>query len=317
MAIRRAPGMDHGHYPYAPLPERPALRWPEGARVALWVLIHLEYWELEPPADAVRDARLVNEFGNFFPDYRTYSQREYGNRVGIFRILELFDRYRIKATVAANASALARYPYLVEECLRRGWEIAAHGSHATRMITSRMSEAEERGHIADAIAAVERAAGMRPRGWLGQDFGESARTPQLLAEAGIEYVMDWANDDQPYLMTTRPPLVALPNQVEWDDVQLFWLRRVETWRYPALVGEAFETLHAEGAGSGRSFGVSLHPWLFGMAHRIRYLDEALKRITAADAVWQASAGEIAAWYRGQAGAAPPHPHPLTPSPSSG
>lgn len=294
MSTRR-PGMDHPHYPFSALPSRPPLAWPDGARVAFWVLLHLEHWELTPPADAVRDARFVSEFGNFAPDYRTWSQREYGNRVGIFRILDVLDRHGIKASVAAGAAACALYPGLIEECRRRNYEFIAHGSYATRLISSRMSEAEERAAIGESIAAVERATGRRPRGWLGQDHGESARTPGLLAEAGIDYVLDWANDDQPYAMTVGRPMIAIPNQVEWDDIQLFWIRRVDSWRYPALVGEAFEVLYEEGARSGRSFVISLHPWLFGMAQRIRYLDEALDRLAGRPAVWQATAGEIAAW----------------------
>jgi len=293
---RRAPGMDNPYYPYWPLPKRPRLQWPGGGRVAFWVLLHLEYWELDPPESAYRDPRFVGEFGSYFPDYRSWTQRDYGNRVGVFRVLELLDRYNLKVTVAANSSALERYPYLVAELKRRGCEFAAHGSHATRMITSRMSEEEERALIRHSIAAVERATGTRPTGWLGQDYGESARTPRLLAEAGLDYVMDWPNDDQPYRMTVGRPFVAIPNHAEWDDVQLLWLRRVGMATYAKLVGEAFAALHEEGARSGRIFGLSLHPWLIGMAHRIRYLDEALRQIAGYREVWQATAGEIAAWY---------------------
>lgn len=293
---RRAPGMDQPHYPYWPLPSRPVLKWPQCARVAFWVLLHLEYWELDPPEDAVRDPRFVGEFGSYFPDYRSWTQRDYGNRVGIFRVLELLDRYQLKVTVAANSAALERYPYLVAELKRRGYEFAAHGSHATRMITSRMGEAEERALIATSIETVERATGTRPTGWLGQDYGESERTPQLLAEAGLDYVMDWPNDDQPYRMTLGKPFVSIPNHAEWDDVQLLWLRRVGMPTYAKVLGEAFATLHEEGASSGRVFGLSLHPWLIGMAHRICYLEEALRHIAGHRDVWQATAGEIAAWY---------------------
>jgi peptidoglycan/xylan/chitin deacetylase (PgdA/CDA1 family) len=293
---RHAPGMDHSLYPYSPMPARPVLAWPQGARVAFWVLLHLEYWELDAPEGALRDPRFVGEFGSYFPDYRSWTQRDYGNRVGIFRVLELLDRYQLKVTVAANSSALERYPYLVAELKRRGYEFAAHGSHATRMITSRMSEAEERAAIASSIEAVERATGRRPTGWLGQDYGESERTPQLLAEAGLDYVMDWPNDDQPYRMTVGKPFVSIPNHAEWDDVQLLWLRRVGMQTYAKVLGEAFDALHEEGAQSGRLFGLSLHPWLIGMAHRIGYLDQALRHIAGHRDVWQATSGEIAAWY---------------------
>ena len=162
MRERRDPGMDHGFYGFSPMPSRPTLHWPNGARIAFWILLHFEYWELDPPTAAYRDPRLDGELGSIFPDYRNYSQREYGHRVGIFRVLEVLDRYRLKATVAANAAACERYPYLVEGFRRRGWEFAAHGTHATRMITSRMTEAEERAVIAESVAAVERATGDRP-----------------------------------------------------------------------------------------------------------------------------------------------------------
>lgn len=294
MSARIPAGMDHAHYRYSPIDRRPRLDWPEGRKIAFWVMLHLEYWELDPPESAHRDPRYVGEFGSYFPDYRTWTQREYGNRVGIFRVLDLLDRHNIRATVALNASAAERYPYLVEQCRRRGCEFVGHGSHATRMLTSKLGETEERALIASSLDAVQRATGVRPRGWLGQDYGESARTPMLLAEAGLDYVCDWPNDDQPYPMTVGRPFVSLPAQPEWDDVQLMWLRRVATSRYADVAAEAFETLREEG---GRVFCLSLHPWLIGMAHRIKYLDIALQRIGTHDGTWQATAGEIVDWYR--------------------
>ncbi len=180
------------------------------------------------------------------PDYRTWTQRDYGNRVGIFRVLDVLDRYQIRAGVAVNALAAERYPYLVEQFKKRNYEFIAHGHSANRMITSKMSEAEERAEIAEAIAAIDKAAGVRPKGWLGQDYGESQRTPKLLADAGLDYVLDWPNDDQPYPMKVGKKFVSLPSQPEWDDVQQLWLRRINTTRYPDLVGEAFELMHQEG-----------------------------------------------------------------------
>jgi allantoinase len=293
--------MDHHLYRYSALPQRPKLEWPNGARVAFHVTLYIEHWELTPPPGSVKDLRFLSEFGPFEPDYRTWTQREYGNRVGIFRILEVLDRHRIRASVAIGASACERYPALVAEVTKRGWEVLAHGTHATRIISSKMTDAEQRAYIATSIDAVTRAAGTAPKGWLGQDQGEAANTPALLAEAGIDYLVDWSNDDQAYVM--QPELISIPHQMEWDDIVLFWLRRVETWRYPALVEEAARTLVAEGAASGRNLGLSIHPWLFGMAHRIRYLDEALTRIRAIDGLWQATTGEIARWSRPRLGPA--------------
>ncbi len=296
MHERRGPGMDHPHYPFSAAPARPVLHWPDAARVALWVVIHLEHWEIDAPPDAVRDRRLDGELGSYYPDYLNFSRREYGNRVGVFRVLDVLDRHRIKATVAANAAACQRYPRLVDAFAQRGYEFAAGGTHAMRMITSLMPEHEERATIASAIEAIRVATGCRPRGWIGQDYGESTRTPRLLAEAGLEYVGDWPNDDQPYRMTVGRPLVSLPCQAEWDDIQMLKLRRMPQPRYPELVEAAFRTLHQEGAGSGRTFCLSIHPWILGQPHRIRYLDEALERIAAFGAVWQATAGDIARWF---------------------
>ena len=290
-----APGMDNPWYDYSPFPARPKLAWPGNARVGFFVLLHLEYWELIPDESSHRDPRHVGEFGSFVPDYRTWTQREYGNRAGIFRVLDVLDRYQVRAGVAVNAVAAERYPYLVEQFRKRRYEFIAHGHSANRMITSKMGEAEERAEIAGCLDAIEKAAGVRPAGWLGQDYGESQRTPGLLAEAGIEYVLDWPNDDQPYVMKTAPaPLVSLPNQPEWDDVQQVILRRIPLPRYADMVGEAFEVLHQEG---GQVFNLSVHPWVMGVPHRIKYLDEALRRVERFGNVWQATPGEIAAHYR--------------------
>lgn len=287
-------GMDNPWYDYSPFPKRPRLAWPKNARVASFVLLHLEYWELVPDETSLKDPRHVGELGSYTPDYRTWTQRDYGNRVGIFRVLDVLDRYQVRAGVAVNALAAERYPYLIEQFKKRKYEFIAHGHSANRMISSKMSEAEEKAEIASSIAAIEKAAGIRPTGWLGQDYGESQRTPQLLADAGLDYVLDWPNDDQPYPMKVGKKFVSMPNQPEWDDVQQLMIRRISTTRYPDLVADAFELLHKEG---GQVFNLSIHPWLMGMAHRIKYLDEALRRIERFGNVWQATPGEIARHYR--------------------
>jgi peptidoglycan/xylan/chitin deacetylase (PgdA/CDA1 family) len=287
------PGMDNPWYDYSPFPQRPKLTWPKNARVAICVVLPLEYYELLPAEDSIRDSRFVGEFGNYHPDYRTWTQREYGNRTGIFRVMDVLDRYQVRAGVAVNAMAAERYPYLIEQFRKRKYEFIAHGTSANRLISSKMTEAQEKTEIATSIAAVEKAAGVTPKGWAGQEYGESQRTPQLLADAGLDYVLDWPNDDQPYPMKVGRKFVSMPNQPEWDDVQQLWLRRINTTRYPDIVGDAFELLHKEG---GQVFSLSVHPWLMGMPHRIRYLDEALRRIERFGNIWQATPGEIAQHY---------------------
>lgn len=298
-----APGMDHAHYAFRAAPSAPRLRWPGGAPIAFFVLLHLEAWEITPPEGAHRDPRFSGEFPAFHPDLRAWSQREYGNRVGIFRVLEVLDRFGITPAVALSSASARLHPELVAECRSRGAEFLAHGSFATRLITARMSAAEEQNFIAESRDAVAAATGSVPQGWVSQDQSESARTPALLAEAGFDHVLDWPNDDRPYLMGPYAgrTLVSLPVQPEWDDVAMMWLKRMAPARWAEAAAAAFATLHAEGEDSGTLFQLSLHPWVAGQAHRIRYLSELLAAILGRPKVWRAMPSAIAAAYRAQGG----------------
>ncbi len=293
---RHGPGYDHSHYDWKPSTKRAPIDWPEGAKIAVSAYVYLEYMELDPPADAVADPRFAGALGSFYPDFQNYSRREFGNRVGIFRVLDILERYGFRVTICANAMAAARYPYIVERCLNAGHRFAAHGWSLNRMLSSKMNDTEERQHIADCLGSLERSLGFKPVGWAGQDYGESERTPQLLADAGLDYVLDWPNDDEPYMMHTTPSLVSLPNQSEWDDAQLFAVRRVDSWRYPEIIGSAFDQLASEG---GRMLGLGVHPWIFGQAHRIKYLEQAVEIIAKGSGVWFAHAEDIANSYRAQ------------------
>ncbi|HUA52683.1 MAG TPA: polysaccharide deacetylase family protein [Candidatus Sulfotelmatobacter sp.] len=283
-------GMDHALYPYSSIAARPRLAWPRGARLAVCINLYFETFAYDPRPGSVPDPRWKDRFEH---DCRMYTWYEYGNRVGIFRILALLDKHGLKATVAANALACARFPYLVDAFRRRGYEFAAHGTAANEMITARLSEAAERRALAEAIAQVETATGTRPEGWISQDYAASLRAPRILSELGIRYVADWPNDEQPYLMSGVPGLVSIPNYSEWDDVRLLWDRRLQMPRYPEIVGEAFERLYEDGAASGRFFSLNIHPWLLGAAHRIAYLERVVERIAAAPNIWFATGREIA------------------------
>jgi peptidoglycan/xylan/chitin deacetylase (PgdA/CDA1 family) len=297
----RSPGMDHAHYPFRTLPDAPHFAWPDGARIALTVTLMLDYWELEPrPGNATPDPRIVSPLGKFFPDWLTWSHREYGARVGIFRVLDVLDRFGLTPSVALGSAAAQRYPELVDELMRRNACFMAHGSHATRRITSRMTGAEERAFIAEARDAVAAATGATPVGWCGQDFNESAHTPALLAEAGFAYTTDWPNDDRPYWLGPYDGrhLLALPPQPEWNDLECMWLRRVSAPVWADGIAEAFAMLHDEGGGA---FNLTLHPWIAGQAHRIRYLRDAMQRILGKPGIWRTTTDELARVASGQAG----------------
>ena len=291
---QRGPGMDHAHYPFRALPDGPAFQWRDGARIALTVTLMVDHWELLPPANAHPDPRIVSPLGRFNPDWLTWSQRAYGNRVGIFRILDVLDHFAITPSVALGSEAAKRFPELVDELSRRNACFMAHGDFATRRITSKMTEIEEREFIERARDAVATATGDAPIGWCGQDFNESFDTPSRLIEAGFQYTTDWANDDRPYLLDGK--LLSLPPQPEWNDLECMRLRGVTAPIWADTVAEAFAVLHQE---AGSVFNLTLHPWIAGQPHRIRWLREALSRILGKRGIWRTTTDELALAARAQ------------------
>ncbi len=282
-------GYDHALHPFAPQPARPDFRWPGDRRVALYLLLHLEHTEIVPPEGTPRDPRFRGAFFTGTPDWHGYSYRAYGNRIGIWRILDLLDALQLPASVAVNLMAAQRHPEIVAACRARGYEPVAHGISASRMMTSRLTEAEEAAQIAlvrDGLGKIWPGA----TGWLGQDHGATAATTRLLAEAGFAYSLDWANDEEPYAHASG--LLALPPPGEWDDVQTLWLRRVPVTRWPAMVRDALDRLLVEPRG-GRVLGLGIHPWMLGAPHRIRYLRESLEDVAARADLHIATAGDLA------------------------
>ena len=294
MPGHRGYGMDHSLYDWSPITRRPPLRWPDGARVALCVIVNLEHYEWVPPQKS-----YIPRFP--YPDMRNFSQREYGNRVGVFRVMDALDKHGIRATVALDATVAENYPFLVEECRKRGWEFIGHGQTANQYITSEMSEEQERGYIHTSIEAVARATGQRPVGWLGPGYSESPRTPDLLAQEGIRYLCDWPNDDQPYAMKAAGGrLYSLPVTMDLDDVTMLVDHRAPVMRYASLVRETFDVLHREGDETGRMMVLNLHPWLIGQPYRSKYLEQALAYVSGHKDVWKATGTEIIDWYAANA-----------------
>jgi allantoinase len=298
-ATRGKVGMDHEHYKWSPIIKRPKLKWPKGARVALAVVVNVEHMEWNPPEGHYQVAGL---YSRGLPDIRVTSHREYGKRVGVYRLLDVLEKHGMPATVSMDALTAQNYPYLVKHCIERGCEIIAHGVSLSRMITSQMSEAEERKEIKTAIDAVEKATGKAPLGWFGPEYGESHRTPQLLAEAGIRYVCDWVNDEQPYPMTTKKgELYALPMNLDLDDDFALRERKYPMDEYSKLLVDAFDTMHKDGSETGRVLTLNLHAWTSGQPFRTYYLDQALGRMMGKGSVWAATGREIIEWYRKEAG----------------
>ena len=297
MPAERKPGMDHPHYDWSPIATRRPLRWPDGARVALCVIVNLEHYEWKPPADAYMSPTLPGGSGRrAFPEMLAFSQREYGNRVGLFRVMQIMDSYGIRGTVAMDAMVAHNYPFIVQECKKRRWEFIGHGIAVNRMITSRMTEDQERQYIRESIEAVTRATGEAPQGWLGPEYGESTITPRLPASEGIRYLCDWPNDEQPYRMKVPVgQMYSLPINADLDDTYTHWGRLIPIMRYSQMIQEAFDKLYEDGAQSGRLLVLNLHPWLIGQPFRSKYLDEALAYVCRHHGVWKATGREIVEW----------------------
>ena len=299
MPAERRFGMDHEHYSWSPLSTRGTLRWPDNARLALSVVVTLEHMEWLPPEGSFQAGNLAGgSSARPFPDYARISHREYGHRVGIYRILDVLERHGIRPTVAMDALTASNYPYLVRHCLERGCEIIGHGISVSRMITGNMSEEEERQYIRESMDAVAEATGVSPTGWMGPEYGESERTPRLLGEAGIRYLCDWANDEQPYALNVPVgELYALPVMLELDDVVAMAHRKVTVDRYATMLRESFDEMYDNGSTNGRAMVMSLHPWLIGQPFRIGSLDDALGHMMRRQGVWAASGAEVVDWYR--------------------
>ena len=304
MAPKRDYGMDHAHYRWSPIIDREPLNWPRGARVAFCVIINLECLDWIPPEGSYQAPLLYTHLAPIqrpLPESWTMAIREYGHRVGVFRLLDLLEKYGIRPTVSMDALTACRCPYLVRYCLDHGCEIIAHGLGVSRMITSRMSEDEERRYIAQTIDAVEIATGSRPKGWHGPEYGESAHTPQLLAELGIRYLCDWANDEQPYRMTTATgELYALPVMIELDDVFALRDRHYRVDDYARQIVEAIDVMRCDATESGRVFVLNLHAWMSGQPFRIRFLTDAIAHIMSQVDIWTATGAEIIEAYSQQA-----------------
>jgi peptidoglycan/xylan/chitin deacetylase (PgdA/CDA1 family) len=279
------------HLDYLPSIDRPTLRWPNGARLAFWISPNVEHYEYRPSFDGQRNPYPRSPY----PDVQQYSNYDYGNRVGFWRMLEVLDRHEVPCTVSLNLSVLSLYPEIRTEILARKWEVMTHGFYNTQYVTT-FSEDQERAFIHQNIDVVARLAGQRLKGMLGPAVTDTDRTSNLLAEAGLTYHCDWVHDDQPSPINVgRGRLVSVPYSMDTNDGMVY--------RYPCppeyfadICKAQFDRLYLEGAASGQVMCVALHPFLIGRPQRIRVLDDILGYVRSHDDVWFTTAGEIAEYF---------------------
>jgi peptidoglycan/xylan/chitin deacetylase (PgdA/CDA1 family) len=299
---RRQTGMDQPHAVWDPLPLRPPLRWPGGRTLAVVPLINLEVYEDPLPEGWAQIHSVGGGLIRDFPNISRVSTREYGHRVGIFRLLEALRARDIRPTVAIDVLTAELYPQLVAALRDAGSEFVAHGISVTRPISGRMHVEDERSYIAETLERLD-ACGIHPTGWFGPEYGESSVTPQLLGEAGLGFVCDWANDEQPYRMTTPGKLVALPLWADFDDQTVLVNRMCNLDMFEDHFRKALDQLARDGARSGRVFHYCVRPWVSGASFRIAMFERVLDHALGLPGIWTPTAGEVVeAWRAASKGA---------------
>jgi len=283
---------EHERFPYSAIVDRKPLRWPKGARVAVWVIPNIEHFLFDRPSTSVSHVTT-----SLVPDVLNYSWRDYGVRVGVWRMMEIMERHGVRGTVALNSDVCDRYPRILEEGNRLKWEWMGHGTNNSTLI-NKQSEAEERKLIKHVVGTITKAAGVRPRGWLSPALSESHRTLDILAENKIEYVANWVNDEQPYPMRVKSgTMISIPYSVEVNDIPAFLDGKKSGETFGQMICDQFDVLYEDGAKTGRVMAISLHPFLIGHPHRSKYFAQALAHVTSRQEVWLATGSEIVDWYR--------------------
>lgn len=277
---------------YSPIITRPRITWPDGARVAVWVAPNIEHYEfVPPPSPSGRNPwpRVPH------PDIQQYSFRDYGNRVGVWRMTDLLDEFGVRATVSLNMAVLQHYPEIAELIRSRNWVVMSHGIYNTRYIYEYSAE-EERAFYRDNIDTLRNFTGLQLKGMLGPAISGTVRTPDLMAEAGLLYHTDWVHDDQPVpIAVSSGRLVSVPYSYELNDAPLF-AKHYSGEYFAQSCRAQFDVLYAEGEGSGRVMCIPLHPFLIGQPHMIGHLRNVLDYITRHEGVWLTTADDIAEHY---------------------
>ncbi|MGI5335942.1 polysaccharide deacetylase family protein [Streptomyces sp. CA-181903] len=281
--------MDNQLYDYSPIVDREPIHWPGGARVAFYVGLNIEHYRIDRPSTSTfaGTAELT-------PDPLNYGWRDYGPRVGVWRLIDSLDRHGMRASVLLNSDAGERYPRIVEAGRERNWAWLAHGKNNS-LFQAGMGVEEERAYLTDVVASIERTTGQRPRGWMGPALTETFHTPRLLAELGLSYVLDWTNDDQPYRLNV-PGMLSVPYSVELNDIGLFVSKGLTGPDFVQVVKDQLDRLHADSADSGRVMTLALHPFVTGQPFRATYVDQALEYVAAHPGVWLTTSDEIADHY---------------------
>ena len=278
--------------PYSAIADRPPLKLPGGARLAVWTIVNVEDWGIERPMPRTA---LPPPMGQpLLPDLPNWAWHEYGMRVGFWRMFDCMREFRITPTLAINGIVCETYPRVAQAAKDAGWEFMGHG-----WMQQPMHKVEDQpAAIRETVETIRALTGKPPRGWESPGLTETSETMDHLAAAGIDYVANWVLDDQPvYVKTATRPVVSVPYTLELNDIAMMVIQNHPAEELLRRGRDQFDRLYAESAQSMRVMAIAIHPYITGVPHRIRYLHELYRYILAKPGVVHWTGGEIADWYR--------------------
>ncbi|MGB0629552.1 MAG: polysaccharide deacetylase family protein [Alphaproteobacteria bacterium] len=279
----------YGPFAYTPINRRPKVIWPDGNHVALWIVPNIETFPLNEPVPGGTGVT---------PDVINWAPRDYGARIGIFRMMEVMDRHGIRGTVALNSEVCDDYPEIIEDAMELNWEFMGHNQSNSRYLHT-MDDQPGRELVAATLDRIEAATGARPKGWLSSGLQQNWTTLEALIDGGVEYVADFINDDQPYVMDVDGrQICSIPYSGEINDLPQCLRMGRTAEEFAEMIRRQFDTLYRESvdSGSGRVMAICLHPFIIGVPHRIGALDDALSYIGGHDGVWKTTGSEIIEHY---------------------
>ncbi len=288
----RSYGMDHNRYDWSIINDRKQVIWPGNKKIALWINIALEFFPLDMPS---KPFKALGGTVTSYPDLRHYTLRDYGNRVGFFRVVEALKKSKIEnVSIGLNAMVADRYPYLVDYINNRNWEIISYGLDMSSIHYSGLEEEKEREYIEKSLKIIKKYSKNNITGWWSPARSESWNTPDLLSEYGIKYFCDWINDDMPYKFKTKTgPLIAMPHQHWIDDSMCYLHYKHREQDFVDQAKDHFDYLCKEANNyGGRIMALTIHPWASGQPHRISALEEIFDYVSNKSIVWNATGNEI-------------------------
>ncbi|MFI6956553.1 polysaccharide deacetylase family protein [Nocardia sp. NPDC050408] len=285
--------MSNPFYSYSPIVDRPIRSLPAGKRIAVWIGLNIEHYEYGKPALSVAQFTA-----DLTPDPLNFGWREYGPRVGVWRMIEMFDRLGIQPTAILNSEVIEQHPAIVAAGVERGWAWVGHGKNNSTWQVG-MEREQEKAYLTEVADRIEGATGKRPKGWLGPSITAGPETNNLLAEVGYQYCLDWGIDDEPFPFDVAGgTLVSVPYSTELNDIPFYALRGQTGPDFKQALIDQFDQMYAEGETRPRIMGFGLHPFLSGQPFRLRYVAEALEHMVRHEDVWFANSDDVAEWYLG-------------------